>query len=1381
MIEKLVERLREVDPGLSAEDLADALWLSRLLGPAHPPPGAAHNGHETRSPSKAATGAGTRPVTGTDAGNGSAATGHGEAAPNGAGTVQDGGEAPHPPNGNGAGPNGWERSSSSSQLGIYPPEALRRRESAASPVRSPTLPAVPHALAIARALRPLRLAVRSPLPGRLNEERTVLRFADTLIWDPQLDPVTEPMFDLVLVVDVAPSMVVWQHTADELRVLLERLGAFRDVRIRHLDTDAREPADVVARPGPGERRIVLVVSDCVGAAWQGGGAARLLERWSRTAAVAIVQPLPQRLWSRTGVPMERVWLRAGAAGTPNAGLSVRMRDRAAERPPGVAVPVLEVDRGWLEPWAAMVAGAHREVPGMALFTGRPLAAPPPEDDAENGTEGPPSGLERVLRFRASASPKAVELAGYLAAAPLRLPVMRLVQGTMMPGSTPAHLAEVFLGGLLRVVDDGDGGRDPFGVAYEFHDGVREVLLSGVQRDDMLHVLRQVWDTVRDRIGSSLDFPALLAAVPQDPDVLRPDQPFAQVTAGVLARLGGRYGEVARCLVPLAREDEPRASAGGAADAISRRARDRQAVPYMLGGVPPRNPDFHGRADPLSRVHESMRNTAATVLLSDGGNGKTEIAIQATRARLHEYDLVWWIPAADALSVRASLGELARRLGTPLSDDLSVTVGNLLRMLGNGLPDGGRWLLVYDDAGAPAELASLLPRPRSASVGDVLVTSRDGGWRETADAIEVDVFTRPESVSLLERRVPGLTPSDAEGLAEALGDHPPALVQAAAHLVATGSDVSEYLRLFHSMLPKFQADRCVTATGIALDGLRTRNPVATDLLTVSVFLGQGPPPGLTPGTSGPGERRALHDLHLAGIDPDSNDLLVPRHVRDAVKATLSGEEAARAQARAHRILIAATPEAGPEDRSTWPVRAKIAPQVARSGIVASDDGKARAVVADQARFLYLTGDHEAARALADDALTRWRADTGDAVDQPTLDVAEVLADALFEDGRPEEIRRAANIADRVLRGLPSTPQPDDPDPLLTAGRLGGGRALRYRGEFVEALALDEDIWNRTRQRYGTDHPNTLRAAAKVASDLTLLGRFHEAHTLNSTVLDRLRLHGGDTVQATHRLARDLHALGRYGDARRLHHELPHQTNRDDARVLHMLRAHAATLRKAGCLTDAARLADQALDGYLRRFGHDHPATSAAKVTAALAATSAGAPGLGRSLAEEALDGFRGTLGDDHPFTGACKIDLAAVLRAVGDAQAALEQDQDAHDALARHPGIGDDHFSALCGAAGMANDLYLLGQLDAAHDVLSQARDGFVTRYGPRHPYTLACTHNLAVIGRALGTDGVQAQAEGKAARDALAGLLGEQHPEVRAAARDDLLDCDLDVPPLHDL
>ncbi|WP_374229496.1 hypothetical protein [Streptomyces sp. NEAU-YJ-81] len=107
-------------------------------------------------------------------------------------------------------------------------------------------------------------------------------------------------------------------------------------------------------------------------------------------------------------------------------------------------------------------------PSTPLLPGAPAERWEPEPE--------PNAWDRVFRFRAAASPNAFRLASRLAAAPLNIHVMEFVQGIHQPEGSPGDLAEVLLGGLLRKVGTADP-LDETGIGYEFHDGVREVLLS----------------------------------------------------------------------------------------------------------------------------------------------------------------------------------------------------------------------------------------------------------------------------------------------------------------------------------------------------------------------------------------------------------------------------------------------------------------------------------------------------------------------------------------------------------------------------------------------------------------------------------------------------------------------------------------------------------------------------------------------------------------------------------------------------------------------------------------------------------------------------------------------------------------------------------------
>src|SRR3954453_9009946 len=131
--------------------------------------------------------------------------------------------------------------------------------------------------------------------------------------------------------------------------------------------------------------------------------------------------------------------------------------------------------------------------------------------------------------------------------------MPLVQRAMLPRSRPAHLAEVFLGDLLRRVGPADAAADPDDVEYDFRAGVRDVLLGSLHRTEALRILRNVWEVIRERMGSPLDFPALLGALERGDKDVELDRPFASVASRVLRRLGGRYCEAADRLATVGAE------------------------------------------------------------------------------------------------------------------------------------------------------------------------------------------------------------------------------------------------------------------------------------------------------------------------------------------------------------------------------------------------------------------------------------------------------------------------------------------------------------------------------------------------------------------------------------------------------------------------------------------------------------------------------------------------------------------------------------------------------------------------------------------------------------------------------------------------------------
>nr|MDT0666166.1 tetratricopeptide repeat protein [Micromonospora sp. DSM 115978] len=155
----------------------------------------------------------------------------------------------------------------------------------------------------------------------------------------------------------------------------------------------------------------------------------------------------------------------------------------------------------------------------------------------------------------------------------------------------------------------------------------------------------------------------------------------------------------------------------------------------------------------------------------------------------------------------------------------------------------RWLLIFDNADQPEMIRELMPH----GPGDVLVTSRNHRWHSMADTVEVDVFSRRESLQFLHRRVPGISDGEADRLAEDLGDLPLALEQAGALQAETGMSVEEYLQLLGNEASKLLAENppsdypvpVAAAWSLSVARLREQMPFAMELLRRCAFFGPEP--------------------------------------------------------------------------------------------------------------------------------------------------------------------------------------------------------------------------------------------------------------------------------------------------------------------------------------------------------------------------------------------------------------------------------------------------------------------------------------------------------------------------------------------------------------
>ncbi|MEX0170895.1 FxSxx-COOH system tetratricopeptide repeat protein [Streptomyces sp. LMG1-1-1.1] len=828
-------------------------------------------------------------------------------------------------------------------------------------------------------------------------------------------------------------------------------------------------------------------------------------------------------------------------------------------------------------------------------------------------------------------------------------------------------------------------------------------------------------------------------------------------------------------------------------------RPRSAVPAIWGNIPPNNPNFVGREDVLAQVREQLLTGDTSAVLPHtlhgmGGVGKSQIAIEYVYRFAADYDVVWWIPSEQPTMILTALTELAQRMGLNVSNEANRAVPAVREALRRGDPFT-RWLLVFDNA---ENVEAVRPYFPTGGTGKILITSRNQEWDRVARTLSVDVFTREESKALLRRRARDLSDTDADKLAEALGDLPLAIEQAAAWQAVTGMAVPEYLRLINEKIAELMLElvpspdypmSVAAAWDVSLRQLEQRNPAALQLLQVCSFFAPEPisrslfnnsrsttiAPELDDALRHPIKLgRAIREINvyaLARIEHRHDTIQLHRLVQAVLVNRMSPQQQADMRHGAHLLLADANPNS-PGSRELWPRYQALLPHVVVSRAVECESPWVRGLVRGMVEFLYVWGDHKSSAAMAREALDIWTEKFG-AEDQQTLEMAKWLAFLLRVLG---EYREAAAMMERTADIYIRTAGEEDEGTLDALIQLCSG--LRLRAEMARGLEINRSVYERSLRTFGEDDPATLRAAHSLGVGLRLMGLYREARALDTETARLRALNLGedhlDTLNTRTGQAIDIREDGDYLEAA-AHLEAVYERyvavfGEDTPVSLGCARVLAVCRRRAGNHEGALTLGETAWTKFVNRYGPDHPDAVACAANLVVEFRQDGQLRRSRELGEATVERYTAKLGASHPYTLSARTNLAITLRHLGDQDAAGEQLASALPGL--RDSLGDEHILTLTTAIGSASHHADAGRHSEALELDRQTLETLTRVVGEDHPTTLACATNLVLDLRAMNRD-TEATALHTETLARFRRKLGEGHPATVASASGRRADVDI--------
>ena len=575
----------------------------------------------------------------------------------------------------------------------------------------------------------------------------------------------------------------------------------------------------------------------------------------------------------------------------------------------------------------------------------------------------------------------------------------------------------------------------------------------------------------------------------------------------------------------------------------------------------RNGAFTGRDSLLEELADDLSGDElpkhVQALYGLGGVGKTQVAVEFAYRYAETYRIVYWLRAEEVSTTWLDYAGLARAMGLPLARDASFE--SIRHALREHLQSRNDYLLIFDNASDAEELRDFIPSPCR---GAVLITSRNANWGSLARSVAVHGWSREDSVQFLRRRTGRMdAEASARKLAQALGDLPLALEQAAALIQLTRITFGDYLRMFEALWAELLVQRrpggeypdSVAMTWeLSLRQAEQENPSALRLLNLLAFLS---PDGIGRALLAENFQHLPEDLsltvadHLAmeraiscladlslikvHVDPDAtlaerSVISLHRLVAALARDRLS-EDDRRFWASVAARLIANVFVFDSTNPFTWPAAAATLPHALAAATHAQATGVpveiTRGLLDLAGRYLNRFAQYDQAKDLLDRALALSRRAYGD--ESPKVSaIANNLGRVLARLGQRDLARQHFEWALAIDRNTYG-----DADPHAATVMNNYAMVLHATGQLEAARTHFESALEIFENQYGSGHP-------KVATLLNNLGYIHLAAGDDQSAHDlfhRALAIAEPTLGAAHpTVASILHNLGK--SLRKLGHPL-----------------------------------------------------------------------------------------------------------------------------------------------------------------------------------------------------------------------------------------------------